>query len=83
LNPFKKFNRVHYHTLVFAIYGILQFIIPYATSFGVLLVLLSILGFLDGVFLTFIDTAAYDISKSSERVNHATGYSNVSIYLES
>ncbi len=59
---------------MFAFYGIIQFTIPYTTSFGVLLVQLSILGFFDGVFLTFIVPSAYDISKSSKLVNHATGF---------
>jgi hypothetical protein len=66
---------------VFALYGIIQFTIPYTASFTIILVQLSILGFLDGVFLTFIVPSAYDISESTKLVNHATGLKDFSFYI--
>ncbi|CAF0800646.1 unnamed protein product [Brachionus calyciflorus] len=78
-----KFHRVHYHTLVFLVYGIVQFLIPYARSFTELLFQMAILGLMDGVLLCFIVTISFDLAESSKLANHAAGYYHVAISLPS
>jgi hypothetical protein len=69
----KKFNRVHYHTMVFLVYGVVQILIPYAFNFYVLLVQMAILGLMDGVYLCFIVPISFDVSESPVLANHAIG----------
>jgi len=70
----KQFNRVHYHTLVFFVYGIVQIMIPFAPNFIVFLFQMTILGIMDGVLLCFIVPISYDLTKSSKLANHASGF---------
>lgn len=69
-----KFNRVHYHTFAYLIYGIVQILIPFAVNFYVLIIHCTILGLMDGVILCFIVPISCDLVKSSKLSNQATGY---------
>jgi predicted MFS family arabinose efflux permease len=73
----KKFNRVHYHTLVFFVYGVVQLTIPLAPSFSILLIQMAILGLMDGILLCFIVPISFDVSKSSKLANHAAGLASI------
>ncbi|RNA38147.1 monocarboxylate transporter 10 [Brachionus plicatilis] len=78
-----KFHRVHYHTLVFLVYGIVQITIPMARCFNELLIQLAILGLMDGVLLCFIVPISCDLAESSKLANHAAGYYHFFISLPS
>ena len=54
-------------------YGIVQFTIPYASNFNILLVQMAILGVMDGVLLCFIVPISCDLAESSKLANHAAG----------
>ena len=70
----KKFSRVHYHTIVCFVYGIVQLMIPLANQFYVLVIQLSILGFMDGIFLCFFLTITIDLVESPRLMNQGLGY---------
>ncbi len=71
---FQKFNRVHYHTFAFAIYGLVSLTIPYAPSFTVFILQLIVLGLMDGIWLSFKVPIACDLVGSPGLVNSAIGY---------
>lgn len=54
-------------------YGIVQFMIPFASEFWILLVQMAVLGLMDGVLLCFIVPISYDLAESSKLANHAAG----------
>ena len=70
----KKFNRVHYHTIAFAFWGIVSITIPYAPNFYVFIGQHIILGLLDGIWLSFKVPIACDLVESSVLGNQAIGY---------
>lgn len=73
----QKFNRVHYHTFAYMIYGIAQISIPFASNFYVLVGLIIILGLMDGILLCFIVPITCDLVKSTKLSNQAAGYYHV------
>jgi hypothetical protein len=71
---FKKFNRIYYHTVCFTVYGVVAATIPVAKNSTQLMIQLAVLGFCDGVFLSFIVPIAFDsASKSPILTNQAIG----------
>jgi hypothetical protein len=83
-NIFKqKFNRIHYHTLFFLSYGLVQLTIPFAKSFYILLAQSALLGIFDGVYLSFIVPICFDITKSSTLANQAAGFHHFIISIPS
>lgn len=74
LGDFTKFNRVHYHTAAYFLYGIIQISIPFASHFYVLLVMMTILGIMDGILLCFIVPITCDLVESTKLSNQAAGY---------
>jgi hypothetical protein len=77
LGDLTKFNRVHYHTFAYLIYGIVQVSIPYANHFYTLTAMCTLLGVMDGTLLAFIVPIACDLVMSSKLANQAAGYYHV------
>ncbi len=71
-----KFNRVHYHTFAYLIYGIVQVSIPYANHFYTLTAMCTLLGVMDGTLLAFIVPITCDLV-SPKLANQAAGYYHV------
>ena len=80
IGDFSKFNRVHYHTLVFLIYGTVQISIPFASHFYMLVAQFSVLGIMDGIMLCFIVSITCDLVKSPKLSNQASGYYHLSMF---
>ncbi len=59
---------------MFAIYGIIEIMIPFANSFFILMFEIVILGMMDGIFSCFIVPIACDLVNSVQLSNQAIGY---------
>ena len=70
----QKFNRVHYHTFAYLIYGLVQISIPYANHFYILVAMMTVLGIMDGILLCFIVPITCDLVRSMKLSNQAAGY---------
>ena len=60
----KIFDRIHYHTALYLIYGLVQMSIPFASSFIYLALQMALLGVMDGVLICFIVPIACDLMDS-------------------
>ena len=59
---------------MYIVYGLALIGIPFSATFAHLLVLYAILGFMDGVLLSFIVPISCDLAGSSKLANQAAGY---------
>ena len=64
---------------MFIVYGIVQFMIPMANQFYVLIIQIVILGIMDGILLCFIMPISFDLVKSSKLANQGVGYYHMAL----
>ncbi|CAF0980612.1 unnamed protein product [Brachionus calyciflorus] len=79
----KKMAHVHYHTLVYLVYGIVQFFIPFAKEYWAFMLEIVILGLIDGILLSFIVPIAFSLAGCSRLANQAAAYYHITMSITS
>ncbi|CAF0889545.1 unnamed protein product [Brachionus calyciflorus] len=79
----KKIAQVHYHTLVYLVYGIVQIFIPFAKDYWAFMLEIVLLGIIDGILLSFIVPIAFSLAGCSRLANQAAAYYHITMSITS